>query len=58
MDADFTDETLSSWSRKLDKMLDDIDSKNQFSKQNISPEAIKEPGNKRIMKQVRFYSTK
>lgn len=58
VDSDFTDETLSSWSRKLNKMLEDIDSKKQCSKQNISPEAIKEPGNKKVMKQVQFYSTK
>lgn len=58
VDSDFTDETLSSWSRKLNKMLEDIDSKKQCSKQNISPKAIKEPGNKKVMKQVRFYSTK
>jgi len=57
VDADFTDEKLRSWSRNLNQMLEDIDSKNQGSKQNISLESIKKPGNKKITKQVRFYST-
>lgn len=54
VDADFTDEKLCSWNRKLDQVLKDIVSVGQCSKQNITPEAIKEPANKKITKQVRF----
>lgn len=58
VDADFTDEKLRSWSRKLDQMLEEIVSVEQCLEQNISPEVVKEPVNKKVMKQVRFYSTK
>jgi len=58
VDSHLTDETLRSWSRKFDQMLEDIYSTKQCLKQNINPEAVKEPGIKKITKQVRFYSTK
>lgn len=58
VDADFGDDKLRSWTRKLDKMLEDIASVEQCSKQFISPEAAMEPTIKKIKKQVRFYSTK